>query len=139
MQGRARLLRCAGVAPLRGASGQGFLLHDRFVAGHNGFNRAVANQYAAQTPIVQMASVDDLLGTAVTPAGGLVEATNTVGANPNPIFREPGGRAGRGTTRSAWSRRSWALWAGGPQGPSWAAKRRCCQARSDARRNRDHT
>ena len=31
-----------------------------------------------------MASVDDLLGTPVTPAGGLVEASATVGANANP-------------------------------------------------------
>jgi multidrug efflux pump subunit AcrB len=46
----------------------------------NGVNYVVA----AQTPIVQMASVDDLLGTAVTPAGGLVEASATVGANGNP-------------------------------------------------------
>jgi len=46
----------------------------------NGVNYIVA----AQTPITQMASVDDLLGTAVTPAGGLVAASDTVGANPNP-------------------------------------------------------
>jgi len=47
----------------------------------NGVNYIVA----AQTPIAQMASVDDLLGTAVTPAGGLVQASATApGANPNP-------------------------------------------------------
>jgi multidrug efflux pump subunit AcrB len=46
----------------------------------NGVNYIVA----AQTPIVQMASVDDLLGTAVTPAGGLVEASAGPGANDNP-------------------------------------------------------
>ena len=46
----------------------------------NGVNYIVA----AQTPIAQMASIDDLLGTAVTPTGGLVEASVTTGANPNP-------------------------------------------------------
>jgi len=54
----------------------------------NGVNYVVA----AQTPIAQMASIDDLLGTAVTPAGGLVQASATAGAaasatttpNPNP-------------------------------------------------------
>src|SRR4051812_3823637 len=46
----------------------------------NGVNYIVA----AQTPIVQMASVDDLLGTAVTPAGGLVEPSAGPGANDNP-------------------------------------------------------
>ncbi|HEY7371667.1 MAG TPA: efflux RND transporter permease subunit, partial [Polyangia bacterium] len=53
----------------------------------NGVNYIVA----AQTPIIKMASVDDLLGTAVTPAGGLVQASATAGTttpngspNPNP-------------------------------------------------------
>jgi multidrug efflux pump subunit AcrB len=51
----------------------------------NGVNYVVA----AQTPIAQMASVDDLLGTAVTPAGGLTAANAAAGAaattpNPNP-------------------------------------------------------
>jgi multidrug efflux pump subunit AcrB len=44
----------------------------------NGVNYIVA----AQTPIAQMASIDDLLGTAVTPAGGLTRASDNPNANP---------------------------------------------------------
>ncbi|HEY7370921.1 MAG TPA: efflux RND transporter permease subunit, partial [Polyangia bacterium] len=49
----------------------------------NGVNYIVA----AQTPILQMASIDDLLGTAVTPASGLVDASATgptTAPDPNP-------------------------------------------------------
>jgi multidrug efflux pump subunit AcrB len=48
----------------------------------NGVNYVVA----VQTPILKMASVDDLLGTAVTPAGGAAQentVSNTPGAAPN--------------------------------------------------------
>jgi multidrug efflux pump subunit AcrB len=50
----------------------------------NGVNYIVA----VQTPIAQMASVDDLLGTAVTPAGGSAPETaptSTPGVLPNPL------------------------------------------------------
>jgi multidrug efflux pump subunit AcrB len=50
----------------------------------NGVNYVVA----VQTPIARMASVDDLLGTAVTPAGGATLADTTAavpGALPNPL------------------------------------------------------